>query len=68
MNVETPEELAERVADWLGIYGCCDQEKCKDDSTCCRTQFVPDFADRVRDAVHNEAVLQTVELNPHTGQ
>jgi hypothetical protein len=26
MNIETVEDLANQIADWMGVYGCCKQE------------------------------------------
>ena len=62
MTIETPEDLAEAVADWLGIYGCCDQKSCKADWTCCRNGFVPNFEERICAAVHNETELDKLDL------
>lgn len=54
--VETPEDLAEFLADAFGIYGAHDineSEPCK-----CRVHWVPTMADRIRKAVENEKKLE----------
>jgi hypothetical protein len=63
MNIELPADLAEQVADWLGIYGHCDQQKCKEDFTCCRTGFAPYFTERIQCAVLNEQKLDALDLS-----
>lgn len=44
-NLETPEELAEKIADWLGVYGAHGDESNPEGITCtdekpCRACFV----------------------------
>ena len=31
MTIETPEDLANQIADWLGIYGACKHGQCQAD-------------------------------------
>lgn len=52
--IETPEDIAEELADTLGIYGAAKEhnENCK-----CRVCFVVDMTDRIRQAVRNEHLL-----------
>lgn len=61
-QVETTNDLAETVADWLGIYGCCDPTKCHENGMCCRIAFMLDFPDRMRTAVENEKKLNSLNL------
>ena len=58
--LETPDELADALADMLGIYGACDSEICdckKDGKTCCRVGFLFYMAQRIRDSVINEKLV-----------
>lgn len=52
-HLETPDELADAVANWLDIYGA----HSDDESKPCRVCFVFNFSDRVRMAVRNEQTL-----------
>lgn len=59
MNIETVDDLANQVADWLGVYGCCKAaekgEDCHDTNPfCCRIGFMIEFPDRIRKAVEND--------------
>lgn len=63
MNIETPEDLAEEIADLLGIYGCCDEKSCKADWTCCRNGFVPHFEERIYKTVHNKTQLDKLDID-----
>lgn len=62
MTVETPEDLAEKIADWLQLYGCCDGEKCREDGLCCRNMFVSDMTTRIEKSVENRKKLESLEL------
>lgn len=66
MTIETTEDLANQIADWLGIYGSCKSEcenSCENESDlCCRVGFMLVFPDRIRNAVHNEDKLNFVNL------
>lgn len=64
--METPEELADTLADWIGVYGSCHsdgKEGCRFDrhgAVCCRQGFVSDIAERMRIACANEKNLHTL--------
>lgn len=70
MNIETTEELAEKLADWLGIYDGCknktsDDDLCTYDKSkpfCCRQGFVEAMKERMTEAVDNEKKLETLKL------
>lgn len=62
MKIDTPEDLAEEVADWIGIYGNCDQENCQESGRCCRAEFTQILAERIRNSVHNENAIITIDL------
>lgn len=62
MNLETPEELADQIGDWVGCYGCCKAaekgEDCYDPNPfCCRIGMNMWLADRIRQSVSNEKFL-----------
>ena len=63
MNIETVEDLAETLADWLGIYGGCKSdgdtgcEFDKDKPFCCRQGFVSEMKERIVKAVENDNKL-----------
>lgn len=71
MNIETVEDLAEKMADWLGIYGGCKNihenddnctyDKCK--PFCCRQGFVGAMEERIRESVENEKKLESAGLS-----
>ncbi len=71
MNIETTEDLAEKLADWLGIYGGCknetsDDDNCKFDKSkpfCCRQGFVMEMKERMVEAVDNERKLEGLGLS-----
>ncbi len=48
--LETPIELAEQIADWCGIYGT-------DDDPEKRQHFESEVAERIRESVKNETLL-----------
>jgi len=62
-HLETPEELAEQIADWCGIYGTPTEEEqienhghlpeCK-----CRMCFTVEIQERIRESVKNEEKLR----------
>jgi hypothetical protein len=71
MEVEIPEDLANKIADWIGVYGCCKQETeegtkpelCKYDPEkpfCCRVAFCNDMVDRIRNSVENEKICNAI--------
>ncbi len=53
--LETPDELADHLADLMGIYqdSRCDEGEHVDDCDC-RVGWVPAMADRIRSAAANE--------------
>jgi len=63
MNIETVDELAEQICDWVGCYGCCKtaeegKDCCSEQSIfCCRVGAMMVLPDRIRDAVKNENML-----------
>ena len=73
MQIETVGELAEQIADWLGIYGSCKKEnpldgdeECpynKNSPFCCRTGFVAMISERMIEAVENEKKLEKLWKN-----
>ena len=54
-NLETPDELADEIANWLGVYGAHD-ENCTEEKEC-RCCFVLGLTERIRQAVRNEELL-----------
>ncbi len=58
--LETPEELADKIADWCGVYGShTDGEK-----NPCRICFVDEVTERIRKSVENEAKLSQLPSTP----
>lgn len=58
MEIETVDELA----DWVGVYGTCDNPDCGEKQmNCCRMGFVSNLECRIRDAVENEKKFE--EMN-----
>jgi len=72
MNIELPEDLAEEICNWLGLYEAnppCPlsegHDACKNPNPfCCRMGTMTWLPDRIREAVHNEGRLQQVQLAP----
>jgi hypothetical protein len=70
MEIETPELLAEKIADWLGIYGGCKNISESDSNCvfdpqkpfCCRIGFVGEIEERIRQCVENEKQLNATGL------
>jgi len=65
MKIETVEDLAEQIADWIGIYGGCKAvgtTGCTydkfDNPCCCRTGFMTAMEERIREAVENDKKLE----------
>lgn len=63
MQIETVEDLAEQIANWLDCYGCCKAaekgEDCEDTNPfCCRVGIMTWLPDRIRAAVTNEKKLE----------
>lgn len=68
-KIETPEDLAEWLADQADVYGGCRgitednaQGPCPDD-VWCRVCWVPDVADRIYRAVENAKKLKEAGLS-----
>jgi len=65
MEIETTEDLAEKIADWLGIYGGCKDDKnegCAYDKSkpfCCRVGFVGAIKERMIEAIENDKKLSS---------
>lgn len=53
--LETPAELAEWVADQVGVYGACQEYEAHENCRCC---FVAELTRRIRDARDNEIFLK----------
>lgn len=52
--VETPQDIAEEVADQIGVYGAAEEH---DDDCECRVCFVTGLTERIRISVENEKLL-----------
>lgn len=74
MTVETVSDLAEEIADWLGIYGGCknrpghmpEDQECTFDETkpfCCRQGLCMALEERMRQAAENEKKLEAAGLS-----
>ncbi len=57
MSIETLDDIVEQIADRLGVYDSCDDEKCGWKSVC-RCCFTSSLKERIRDAVRIEDVLE----------
>lgn len=70
MEIETVPDLANKIADWLGVYGACKEgdkyepccEKSEKDIFCCRVGFCMHMEERIREAVGNENKLDDIHL------
>ncbi len=71
MNIETTEDLATQLADWLGIYGSCKNITASDDNCtydpytnpfCCRIGFMAAIQERMIEAVANDKKLEQAGL------
>ena len=58
VELETIHELAEHIADLLGIYGTRSEFGDHSDDCSCRMCFVLNMEDRIREAVENEKYLK----------
>lgn len=65
-HIETPDEIAEQVADWIGLYGGCKSDGddgCDEKNPfCCRQGFVMDLTERIRTSVENEQKIESLNL------
>ena len=60
-HIETPDELAEQVANWLGVYGSGlddEHDEPLHEPWQCRVCFTSDLTRRIRQSVANEQALQ----------
>ena len=65
MKIETVSELAEQIANWIGIYGNCKfdgETGCTYDKfenpLCCRHGFIIAMEERICEAVENDKKLE----------
>lgn len=59
--IETPSELADSIADLLGIYGSHKEDE--DTDPCpCRVCFVSTMTERIQASVRNENLLTPLEI------
>ncbi len=68
MQIETVEDLANQIADWLGVYGCCKSAEkgvdCENENPlCCRMGFMMVMKERIYNAVENEKKLEISGLS-----
>lgn len=60
MEIETVEDLANKICDWIGIYGACKNntdDGCEYSETkimCCRVGFMMILTERIRNSVAND--------------
>lgn len=57
VELETADELADAIADMLGLYCVGSEHENHSDECNCRNCFVINMADRIRNAVKNEKLL-----------
>lgn len=65
MKIETPDELAEFLANALGVYGAHDQ-RCALKVYKCRCCFVTAMTARIRESVANEKLIQRLREGERT--
>jgi hypothetical protein len=56
-HIETPDDLAEAIADMAGVYGACKGDATQPCDGRCRPHFIGDMAERIRAAAANERML-----------
>ncbi len=67
MEIETVEDLSNKIADWISCYGACkstDPDGCEHSEkaiACCRVGFMNHMKDRIREAVKNDELLTQLE-------
>lgn len=64
--LETPSDLAEEIADWVGVYGSCKSDGYKgcqisNKLDCCRVGFIEEVEKRIRESVSNETLLLSIK-------
>lgn len=66
MQIETVEDLANTIADWIGCYGACkstDPNECEHSEkriACCRVGFMIEMEERIRQAVKNDEFIKNI--------
>ena len=65
MDIETVEDLTNKIADWIGCYGTCKANGLGDGCefseskiNCCRVGFNMEMGDRIRQAVENDKQIE----------
>lgn len=66
MELETVDDLANKICDWVGCYGACkhtiDGDGCEDENPfCCRIGAMLTLPDRIRKAVDNDILLNRID-------
>ncbi len=66
MELETVDDLANQIGDWVGCYGCCkaveNGHNCEDKNIfCCRIGMMLVLPDRIRAAVANDKFLESIK-------
>ena len=67
-NLETPDELADAIADMVGVYGACAEILDEPCAGKCRPHFVSEMTNRIREAAANEALLAARSAKPQGGE
>ena len=69
MEIETVDDLADKICDWIGCYGGCkhseDGDGCEDKNLfCCRIGAMLWLPDRITNAVKNTEKLEKLNFQP----
>jgi hypothetical protein len=69
MNIETVNDFADQICDWVGCFGGCkhieDGDGCEDKNPfCCRIGAMTWLPDRIVKAVKNDEALERENLKP----
>ena len=69
MEIETVDDLANEICNWVGCYGGCkhieDGDGCTDENPfCCRIGAMMILPDRIRKAVETDKKLELADLKP----
>lgn len=67
MSIETLEDIAEEMADAIGVYGGCDDRPECGGRNCCRSWFVASLQQRMRFAADVERIMDN-EAHPISNQ
>lgn len=68
MDIETVDDLANQIGDWVGCYGCCKaaekgEDGCEDKNPfCCRIGMMMWLPDRIRKAVENDKKIEAASF------